>query len=197
MHITDNLFVGKLVRLAAPKAEDHEQMAKWTTNLEYARMYDMQPARPHGAEFWAEQDNDARKDEAAFDFRIRALEDDKLIGIFGLWTAWTNQACWLAIAIGEPEYWGRGYGSDALRVGINYAFRELNMYKVSLAVFGYNTRAIRAYEKVGFQREATTRAMLYRDGQRYDMHYMGIVRPEWAARLNEQGARPAETPHKE
>ena len=85
------------------------------------------------------------------------------------------------VAIGKDN--GRGYGSDALRLGINYSFRELNLYKVQLGVFSYNTRAIRTYEKIGFVREAVQRAMLYRDGQRFDMIEMGILRPEWEAQL--------------
>lgn len=187
MNITDNLFAGKLVRLAAPKTEDHEIMAKWTTNPEFSRMLDNDPAMPHNADYWAEGDKKDKERPNNFSFRIRTLEDDKLIGFIDLWTSWSNQGAWVGIGIGEPEYWGRGYGSDALRVGVNYAFRELGLYKVTLGVFSYNPRAVKAYEKVGFVHEGQARAMLYRDGQRHDFLYMGILRPEWEARINEQG----------
>jgi RimJ/RimL family protein N-acetyltransferase len=185
MNLTDNLFAGKLIRLAAPKPDDHATMVKWTENPEYWRMLDMDPAQPRDVDFWAEGDKRAKENDRVFSFRIRTLEGDKLIGFFRLWISWKNQLGWVAIAIGEPEYWGRGYGSDALTVGINYAFRELNLYKVVLGVFSYNTRAIRAYEKVGFVHEARQRAMIYRDGQYHDMLEMGILRPEWEARLKE------------
>ncbi len=185
MNLTDNLFVGKLVRLAAPVPADHASMVRWTENLDYWRMYDSQPAQPRGTEFWVDGDKEVKEDKNAYSFRIRVLEDDKLIGLMGLWVSWSNQVCWLSIAIGEPDYWGRGYGSDALRLGINYAFRELGLYKVMLSVFSYNTRAIKAYEKVGFVHEGRQRAALYRDGQHYDMLLMGILRPEWEARLKE------------
>lgn len=187
MNITDNLFAGKLVRLAAPKTEDHETMAKWTNDAEFARMLDSDPARPHGVDYWADQDKENKEKKDLFNFRIRTLEDDKLIGFLGLWVSWSNQMCRVRIGIGEPEYWGRGYGSDALHLLVNYAFRELNVYKISLNVAQYNARAIRAFEKVGFTHEGAIRALIYRDGQRYDELQMGTIRPEWEARLNEQG----------
>jgi RimJ/RimL family protein N-acetyltransferase len=185
MNLTDNLFAGKLIRLAAPNPTDHPIMAKWTENVEYWRMLDTDPAQPRDVDFWVDDDKERKDDGRTFSFRIRTLTDDKLIGFLGLRVTWSNQVCMLAIAIGEPEYWGRGYGSDALRVGIDYAFRELGLYKVSLSVFSYNTRAIRAYEKVGFVHEARQRAMAYRDGEHFDWVEMGILRPEWEARLTE------------
>jgi RimJ/RimL family protein N-acetyltransferase len=188
MNLTDNLFVGKLIRLAAPKSDDHETMAKWTENIEYWRMFEFNPAVPHGTDYWADSDKEQKEDKNTFSFRIRTLEDDKLIGFLWLFPSWSDQVTWLAIAIGEPDYWGRGYGSDALRLAIDYSFRELGQHKVVLGVYSYNTRAIRAYEKVGFVHEARHRAMLYRDGQRHDMLLMGILRPEWEARLKESSS---------
>jgi len=64
---------------------------------------------------------------------------------------------------------------------IGYGFRELGLYRITLSVFSYNTRAIRSYEKVGFVREQVQRAALFRDGERYDMYIMGLLRPEWEA----------------
>ena len=66
-----------------------------------------------------------------------------------------------------------------MRVILRYAFEELNLYRVSLNVFGYNPRAIHTYEKIGFQHEGFQREVLDRDGQRWDLIYMGILRAEW------------------
>jgi RimJ/RimL family protein N-acetyltransferase len=62
---------------------------------------------------------------------------------------------------------------------LGYAFMELNLHRVSLDVFGYNLRAIRSYEKVGFKLEGRKREMLLREGKRWDLIYMGILRAEW------------------
>ena len=62
-------------------------------------------------------------------------------------------------------------------------FNELNLHRVSLDVFEYNPRAIRSYEKVGFVFEGRTRKFLNREGQRWDMIFMGILRSEWEAQM--------------
>jgi RimJ/RimL family protein N-acetyltransferase len=181
MHLTDNLFVGKLVRLSAPRPTDHEIMAKWTNNAEFMRLIDDEPALPRNPEYWADADKGDKDRTDKFSFRIRTLTDDKLLGFVELGVAWSHHGAWMGVGIGEPEYLGRGYGTDAMTLCVNYAFRELGLYKISLGVFANNARAIRSYEKVGFSREGVARAMLYRDGQRYDMTYMGILRSEWEA----------------
>ncbi len=66
-----------------------------------------------------------------------------------------------------------------MHLTINYGFRELNLYRINLSVFAYNPRAIRAYEKADFVHEGTMRQALFRDGQRYDMLLMGLLRSEW------------------
>lgn len=53
------------------------------------------------------------------------------------------------------------------------------MTKVSLDVFEYNPRAISSYENAGFKHEGRGQGWLNRDGRRWDLVYMGILRPEW------------------
>jgi RimJ/RimL family protein N-acetyltransferase len=66
-----------------------------------------------------------------------------------------------------------------MRLVVGFAFRELNLRRVTLVVFDYNPRAIRSYEKSGFKVEGRLREAMNRDGQRYDMVYMGILKEEW------------------
>jgi RimJ/RimL family protein N-acetyltransferase len=174
-----DLFAGTLVRLTAPRPDDKEVMARWSHDADYLRHLDDDPARPRPADYYTEDKEDKSRDWRKFEFRIRTLAEDKLIGFIELFMQWNQQTAWLGIGIGEADYRGKGYGSDALRVVVSYAFRELGLYRVSLSVFSYNQRAIRAYEKVGFVHEGTLRSALYRDGQRFDMLLMGILRPEW------------------
>ena len=68
-----------------------------------------------------------------------------------------------------------------MRVILRFAFTELNLHRVSLTVFDYNQRAIRSYEKAGFRMEGRQRGFLKREGQRWDLIYMGILRSEWEA----------------
>ena len=59
--------------------------------------------------------------------------------------------------IGEPDYWGGGYGTDALLLLIEYAFDTLDMRKVWLNTMSLNERVIRQMEKVGFGLEGRQR----------------------------------------
>jgi RimJ/RimL family protein N-acetyltransferase len=65
---------------------------------------------------------------------------------------------------------------------LRLAFEDLGLYRVGLAVFEFNRRAIRAYEKAGFRVEGRLREAIVRDGRRWDEISMGVVAPEWRAR---------------
>jgi len=180
------LFQGELVRLAAPNpSADAEVLARWMHDSEYMRLLDLAPARLWSAtHLKAEIEKSWEKDAPdEFFFLIRALADDRLIGLIELdGIRWAHGDCWVGIGLGEREYWGKGYGTDAMRVILRYAFAELNLHRVSLSVFEYNSRAVRSYEKAGFAVEGRVRQFLQRDGRRWDMILMGILREEWESR---------------
>src|SRR5258706_11033228 len=179
LSLSDNLFIGKLVRLTAQHYDDREAMARWSNDVELNRLWDDSPVRPRAIDYYTDLGKGKDSDYRRFEFAIRPLGDDKLIGVTELSIMWVHQIAWLGMGIGEPEFRGKGYGTDALRLTVNYAFRELNVYRVSLSTYSYNTRAIHGYEKVGFVREGTIRGMVQRDGQRYDEIMMGLLRSEW------------------
>lgn len=189
--MTVSLFEGELVRLAAGNAEtDTEAIARWSRDSEYLRLLDSDPARPFTLQDAREELNrDAHSD--AFHFVIRTRADDRLIGFVGIFAIrWTHGDGTIGIGLGEREYWGRGYGTEAMRLVVRFAFQELNLHRVSLSVFEYNTRARRSYEKVGFRFEGQERQVLLRDGRRYDEIYMGLLRREWETHLQgEQAAK--------
>jgi RimJ/RimL family protein N-acetyltransferase len=66
-----------------------------------------------------------------------------------------------------------------MRVALRYAFNELNLNRVNLNVFEYNERAHKSYLKCGFVDEGRTRKSMQRNGQRWDMLFMGILKEEW------------------
>ncbi len=179
----NNFLHGKLVRLVA---EDPEEVAKTVSrhsrDSEYFRLMDSYPCRPlpkESIQKWIEKDLEK---ENEFAFSIRTLAEDRLIGDVGLGGVfWNHGDTYLGIGIGEREFWSKGYGSDAMKVALRYAFHELNLRRVTLNVFEYNPRAIRCYEKIGFQHEGRVRQYLNRDGKRWDLIYMGILKEEWLA----------------
>jgi RimJ/RimL family protein N-acetyltransferase len=100
---------------------------------------------------------------------IALREDDRPIGECGLlrlFPAWRTTD--LSIILGEKDAWGRGYGSEAIRLLLDYAFGALNLHRVAIGVVGFNERALRFYEKVGFRREGVQRAGYFYDHAYHD-----------------------------
>jgi RimJ/RimL family protein N-acetyltransferase len=180
-----NLFTGELVRLGA---EDPEPMSKafarWERDTEFHRLLNDEPAYLWSMKkwrSWLEKELEKETSSETF-FAIRTLEDDRLIGFIALMAIeWNHGDAWVAIGLGERMDWGKGYGTDAMRLVLQYAFTELNLYRVSLGLFDYNSRAQRSYEKVGFLLEGRQRQLTQREGQRWDMLIMGILQPDWQA----------------
>jgi RimJ/RimL family protein N-acetyltransferase len=178
-----NIFQGKLVSLVA---EDPQVVANayahWNRNAEFKRLLDADPAMLWSAKKikeWLEKEIEDSEPKF-FSFQIRDLQSGKMIGFTGLGDLeWNHGDGWVGIGIGESEYWGKGYGTEAMQLTLRYAFTELNLHRVTLGVFDYNPRAIRSYEKVGFKLEGRLRGEMSRQGKRHDILIMGILRSEW------------------
>ena len=93
-----------------------------------------------------------------------------------------HRRCELAISIGEVAYLGRGYGTDAIRQSLRFAFNELGLRRVDLFTDADNERGIRCYEKCGFVREGLLRQRRLRYGEPVDMLVMGVLTEDWKAR---------------
>lgn len=89
-----------------------------------------------------------------------------------------DRSCNFRILIG-PEGRDRGFGSEATRLTIDYAFANSKLNRISLTVFAFNPRARRAYEKAGFVYEGTCREAFRFDGEYVDDHIMAILRSDW------------------
>jgi RimJ/RimL family protein N-acetyltransferase len=176
------LLVGPNVRLTTLGADDLPVLARWYQDAEYLRLLDAVSAAPRAPSALREWIENRQRAHDGFLFGVRLHADDELIGVVELdGILWNQQASWLSIGIGEPGRRGQGYGAEALRLALDFAFRELNLHRVQLTVFSYNVAAIALYEKLGFQREGAYREFLQRDGQRYDMYLYGLLRREWEA----------------
>lgn len=178
---TENFFSGKLVRLVAIDPErDSKFLSKWRQNSEYARLLDDFPATLFSSranQEWMEKHLD---DFLEFEYNIQDIKTQELIGLVDLGGNMRfHQDAFVGIGIGDPEYWGKGYGTEAMAIILRYAFMELNLHRVSLNVFGYNARAIRSYQKNGFVTEGISKNAIERDGQFWDIVWMGILRDEW------------------
>jgi RimJ/RimL family protein N-acetyltransferase len=93
-----------------------------------------------------------------------------------------NGSALFHITIGEVDAWSRGYGTEATQLMLQHAFGTLRLHRISLSVFEFNERAIRAYRRCGFRVEGRAREAIWRDGRRWDELNMSILAQEWADR---------------
>jgi len=177
-----NLFLpGKSIYLRPLEREDAATILPWVNDPEVR--YNLLLHRPMNLK--AEQDFIDRlqqsEDSAAFGIAVR--ETDRLIGCCGLHKIdYRIRQAAFGIFLGVKEEWGRGYGTEATRLVVEYAFGTLNLNRLWLHVFEDNARGLNAYEKVGFRKEGLLRQDHYREGQYLNTIVMGLLREEWQAR---------------
>ncbi len=120
---------------------------EWVADPEVARW--ILPAWPLLPASWDEWLRRVYTSPDSLHFAI-VLHDDRHIGNCSLHAIqWEEKVAELGIVLGEKDCWGKGYGPEALRLLLHYAFRELGLKKVVLHVHRENHRAIRAYKKGG------------------------------------------------
>jgi len=85
----------------------------------------------------------------------------------------------LGIVIGEKDCWGKGYGQDAVRLLLDYAFNLLNLNSIMLGTFSFNERAIACYKKVGFREIGRRRQARIIGAKRFDAILMDILAEEY------------------
>lgn len=90
------------------------------------------------------------------------------------------QTAELGVRIGIESERGKGYGTRAVRLAVDYAWNVLNLHRITLHVLAHNERAIASYLRAGFQIEGRMREAAYITGQWRDVMVMGAVRPRSA-----------------
>jgi RimJ/RimL family protein N-acetyltransferase len=161
--------------------EDAEQWAQWDNDLEVTLLLGDEAYTP----FPLAKSEEViagilrRQDHI---FGVVDLETDDLIGrgmLFDL--DLVNRKAMLGIVIGEKAYWGQGYGQEAVRLLLEYAFNLLNLNSVMLGTFAFNRRAIHCYERVGFKEIGRRRQARIVGDRKYDVVLMDILAEEFEA----------------
>jgi len=78
------------------------------------------------------------------------------------------------IFIGEKKLWGKGWGTKITKEFLNYCFENLKLNVIKCSVFGYNIRAIKMYEKLGFRQCGETIQAIWFDNKYWSMIYMEL-----------------------
>lgn len=168
-------LIGELVKLRAPVPEDTQPASAALAMPEVVRYLDNWAWRPYGLA--DASDFIARHDPSQVTWAIECLEDRAFIGMTSLRDLdFRNRNCRWGIWIGPPDRWNRGYGAEACRLSVRFAFRELGMEKVYLHFYEGNDRGRRAYEKAGFAVEAELPRDHWRDGRLVTTYVMAVYR---------------------
>lgn len=177
-----DILTGDRVRLDAVCRADLPTIAGWWSDGAAQRRYDAVPAMPKDPEQMVTWLEAARGSSTDFRFAVRLVGDGALIGLVEIdGILWNHRVGWVSLLIGDAGARGRGFGTEAMSLALRFAFHELNLHRLQLTVFDYNSPAISLYERLGFVREGVYRQFLARDGARHDMLLYGLLRPEWEA----------------
>lgn len=121
-----------------------------------------------------------RKQTNIYNFAICDISNDNYIGGCGINKIdWNNSSCLVGIFIGDAAYRGRGYGTEAMGLLLDFIFMHMNINRVELRVFSFNKRAIKSYIKNGFVEEGKMRQAIFRYGKYHDEVIMSILREEY------------------
>jgi RimJ/RimL family protein N-acetyltransferase len=149
---------------------------KWESDLELSVLTGdpARPSTPEDIEQLYEQYRKAGQDRAVFVLYERpTLRPIGTAGLLGI--NHQHRTAELGMGIGEHDCWGKGYGTEATRLLLDYAFHALALHSVLLRVFSYNERAIRAYLRAGFREIGRHRQAQRIGRQVYDVVLMDCL----------------------
>ena len=172
------MLTGERVRLRQLTQDDAEAHWRWNHDDEVMRWFSTAFPIPLAkfTEGYAERRVMSYENAA---FGIETLADERLIGLVMLGdTSHENGDAELDIYIGEKDCWGRGYGTDALRLMCRFGFDRMGLRRIHLWVADENLGAIGAYKKVGFVEEGRARKTFRSKGVWHDMVLMGLLEDE-------------------
>lgn len=123
--------------------------------------------------------NNSMSNNAA-SFVIVTLDGDKMIGTLSLERIDSiNRTAVLGIFIGDKDYRNNGYGTEAIRLILEYGFNYLNLHSIKLDLMSFNERALKCYQKCGFKEYGRRRQSKFIDGKYYDEIEMDILKEEF------------------
>jgi len=161
---------------------------RWVNDLETLRLFGGHRPTTLDAETKWYEGASAAQDEAHF--TIYALPELRPVGAASLeGIDHRNRTAVFGILLGEPGDRNRGYGTEATRLVLRYAFGALGLSNVMLTVFEFNPGAVRAYEKAGFRPFGRRRRCQMSDGRLWDMIYMEALAEEFGGLGGEGDAR--------
>lgn len=170
-------LVGERIYLSPRNVEDVEIFTEWINDF-YVTDY---TGRSYQTMTLQEEENFLESTEKGKNtFSIIDIETDKIIGTIGLHELdHINRTATLGIFIGNRDYWSKGYGTEAIRLILDFGFNYLNLNNIDLALMEFNQRALKCYQKCGFKEIGRRRKCKFINGKYYDSILMDILAEEF------------------
>ena len=107
-------------------------------------------------------------------------ENNKLIGTVNIQDIdWINRSAHVPIQIGDKQYWGGGYASEARILALKFAFEERGMHRIWAVVLEHNIASLKMHERLGFVKEGILRDSVYKNGKFYNQIYLGLLKEDF------------------
>jgi RimJ/RimL family protein N-acetyltransferase len=178
-------LVGERIVLREFMKEDIEHIRKWVNDpsvVDYLSDAFLYPHTLNETERFVNEILDGKSQIRGF--VIVEKDSGAYIGQLGLVNIdWKNRVGEMGIVIGNADYRGRGYGTEAIRLLQDFVFRRLNLNRLELTVYEDNAAAQRCYRKCGFNEEGRKRLNIFRNGRYRDTIFMGILKEEYERAL--------------
>jgi RimJ/RimL family protein N-acetyltransferase len=170
------MIAGEHVILRAFEREDAERCYRWMNDPNIVRtLKSRYPIAFQGEIEWIERAMLSSSTERHF--AIERRDDRSHIGNASIHDIdWVSRAGWFGLFIGEPAAWNHGFGTDAIRALVRFAFEEMNLRKLRIHVFDYNEKAKHVLLAQGFVEEGKLRRDFYREGVFHDIVILSTFR---------------------
>ena len=172
-------FAGEKVALGPYRRDLLPLYQRWMNDFEVTRSLAVgwRPLTWEAEEAWYEG---ASKNEREVGFTIYERATGRPIGNTGLHNVdHFHRTAGFGIVIGEKDCWGKGYGTEATTLVLDYAFTALGLHSVMLSVYGFNERGIRAYTRAGFRLIGRWREAHRQGGRAHDVVLMDCLASEF------------------
>ena len=165
-------IVGERLYLSPMNVEDAETYVNWLSNRDVT---DNLCLTCKVETIPGEREYIESKKDGSYDFSI-VLNDDTLIGNISLMDVSTlSGKATLGIFIGDEKNRNKGYGTEAIKLIVDYGFNILRLHNIDLKVFSFNERAVKSYEKAGFKEYGRRHESYFLDGKYHDEIFMEII----------------------
>ena len=167
------------VYLRALEPDDYKVTANWRKDEEIQNMVG-------GPKYFVSSEKERQwvlntiQDNSRMVLGICLKENDKLIGTVNIQDIdWINRSAHVPIQIGDKDYWGGGYASEARILALKFAFEERGMHRIWALVLESNIPSMKQCERLGFVKEGVLRDSVFKGGKFHNQVYLGLLKEDF------------------